>query len=277
MSLIKACIQRAGNGLHQPGLLRIARHLGLEFPNNAAYDALLKAIALQVSDNDEEFAELVLKMSKRTLKTMKELVDDPFFELAFDMLNDDDKMEFPDIGEELHKKRVRHRQAHDREERKRRKMAAPRRPAPPPGPGGGVLPPLPPPEPQPPPPPPPPPEAAPLPQRRARTPVGVPWGRDFIIAETTRHGEVIAVTATCNYHTAAGKRCNKWCTVGGVNQHGEEVDVAAAEHRIKEWCVRGYDIPDGPDAVGRHMKPMPRKWRASELRPLDRLEQSIRI
>ena len=59
---------------------------------------------------------------------MKELVDDPFFEFAFDMLNDDDKMEFPDVGEEIHRKRVRHRQAHDREQNKRRRMAAPRLP-----------------------------------------------------------------------------------------------------------------------------------------------------
>ena len=41
MSLIKACIQRLGNGLHQQDLLRLARHLalaptqGLEFQNNA--------------------------------------------------------------------------------------------------------------------------------------------------------------------------------------------------------------------------------------------------
>ena len=50
MSLIKACIQRPGNGLHQQDLLRLARHLalaptqGLEFQNNAAHDDLLKAI-----------------------------------------------------------------------------------------------------------------------------------------------------------------------------------------------------------------------------------------
>ena len=103
-----------------------------------------------------------------TLKTMKELVDDPFFEFTFEMLNDDDKMEFPDIGEEIHKKRVRHRQAHDREQNKRRKMAAPRQPVRLPV-TGGVGPPAPAPlPPGPDPAPPPVPRAPPLPPRGAR-------------------------------------------------------------------------------------------------------------
>ena len=282
MSLIKACIQRAGNGLHLQDLLRLARHLGLAFPDNAEHDTVLKAIALHVSDNDENFAELVLQMSKVSLKTMKELTDDPFFELAYDMLNDDDKNEFPDVGEELQKKRVRHRQAHDREERKRRKMAAPRHPPPlpAPGPGGGGPsgPPLPDPAPAPAPAPKPAPapahpKAAPLPPRRA-TPIGpggTPWGPDFVIAETTRHGEVVAVTVTCNVHKCAGTRCNKWITIG------ESMDIAAAEHRIKEWCVRGYDIPDDADGVKTHMKASclsrPRNWKDSDLRPLAQLEE----
>ena len=194
------------------------------------------------------------------------------------MLNDDDKNEFPDVGEELQKKRVRHRQAHDREERKRRKMAAPRHPPPlpAPGPGGGGPsgPPLPDPAPAPAPAPKPAPapahpKAAPLPPRRA-TPIGpggTPWGPDFVIAETTRHGEVVAVTVTCNVHKCAGTRCNKWITIG------ESMDIAAAEHRIKEWCVRGYDIADDADGVKTHMKPRPRNWKDSDLRPLAQLEE----
>ena len=85
MPLIKACIQRPGNGLHQQDLLRLARHLalaptqGLEFPDNAAYDDLLKAIALNVSDNDNEFADFVLKMSKKTLKNNEGACGRPIF------------------------------------------------------------------------------------------------------------------------------------------------------------------------------------------------------
>ena len=275
MSLIKACIQRAGNGLHVQDLLRLARHLGLAFPNNAAHDTVLKAIALHVSDNDEEFAELVLKMSKKSLKTMQQLAEDPFFEVAFEMLNDDDKAEFPDVGEELQKKRRKHRQAHDREQAKRRKMAAPRQPPPLPAPGGaGPPPPVPEPEPAPAPEPAPgAPRAAPLLPRRARGPVGIPWGRgDFVIAETTRFGEVTAVTVTCNYHKCEGRRCNKWISIGGENRSGEFMDIAAAEHRIKEWCVRGYDIADDDKGVTNHMKPMPRNWKETDLRPLAELE-----
>ena len=56
----------------------------------------------------------------------------------------------------------------------------------------------------------------------------------------------------------------------------EDMDIDAAEHRIKEWCVRGYDIRDGENAVKDHMKPRPRNWRASDLRPLETLEGLIR-
>ena len=102
------------------------------------------------------------------------------------------------------------------------------------------------------------------------------WARDFLIAETTRDGVIQAVTVTCNLHTCEGRRCNKWVGVGGTNSHGEDMDIAAAEHRIKEWCVRGYDIQDGECAVKEHMKPRPRNWRASDLRPLETLEGLIR-
>ena len=77
MSLIKACIQRPGNCLHQQDLLRLARHLalapthGLEFQNNAAHDDLLKAIALNVSDNDYEFADAKTALTNATGVTKK--------------------------------------------------------------------------------------------------------------------------------------------------------------------------------------------------------------
>ena len=88
--------------------------------------------------------------------------------------------------------------------------------------------------------------------------------------ETTRDGVAVAVTVTCNYHTCEGRRCNKWITLA------EHMDIDAAEHRIKEWCVRGYDIRDGENAVKDHMKPRPRNWRASDLRPLETLEGLMR-
>ena len=295
MSLIKACIQPAGHGLNQVDLVRLATHLGLPCEANSDYHDLLRAIALHVSDNDTEFAELVMKMDKTTQKTVNELIEDPFFELAFDMMNDDDKGEHPEVGEALHKKRAKHREAHDREERKRQKMArgsgTPRQPAASPGrpaagsgspaPTGGPATPAPGPEPilapaqenpaaEA--------EAAPKAkakpkakavavQRLPRGAAGMPWGNDFVIAETTRYGEVAAVTVTCLCHTADGKRCNKWVSVG------PGMDIASAEHRIKEWCIRGYDIDDEPGGCAEHMKPRPRYWPDSELRPLETLER----
>ena len=286
ISLIKACIQRAGHGLNQVDLVRLARHLGLPCEANSAYDELLRAIAVDVSGNDNEFVELVMKMDKTTKKTVSELIEDPFFELAFDLMNDDDKGEFPEVGEQLHKKRAKHREAHDREERKRKKMAqgsgTPRRP--PASPGRPATPsPAPAPNPAPDPRPDPDPaatrdnpaakakakakaKAVPA-QRLPKGAVGVPWGSDFVIAETTLHGEVRAVTCTCKCHTADGERCSKWVTVG------LKMSIAAAEHRIKEWCIRGYDIPDTPGGRKTHMKPRPFYWPDSELRPLEELER----
>ena len=115
-------------------------------------------------------------------------------------------------------------------------------------------------------------KASPAAKAKARLPrgaAGIPWGRDFVIAETTKYGEPVAVTATCKCHTFDGKRCNKWVTLG------PEMDLASAEHRIKEWCIRGYDLPDIEGGCKLHMKPRPRNWKDSNLRPLADLERLL--
>ena len=58
--------------------MRLARHLGLPREANSAYDELLRAIAVDVSGNDTDFVELVMKMDKTTKKTVSELIEDPF-------------------------------------------------------------------------------------------------------------------------------------------------------------------------------------------------------
>ena len=108
--------------------------------------------------------------------------------------------------------------------------------------------------------------------RRPREPQGAAWGRDFVLADAMRGPSLIAVSATCLLHQAEGLRCNKWCQLSGT------IDRDEAERRIKEWCVRGYAVPDGVGARNEHMKPRQQisKWPMTEVRPNDVLERLIR-
>ena len=126
-------------------------------------------------------------------------------------------------------------------------------------------------------------EVAPIPQRQVRVgrgerePRGIPWGRErhgrppFVIARTHADGLLKAITVTCNLHHVDG-RCNKSLSLG---VHFTE---AEAVHRIKEWCVRGMQIPDGAGAKQRHMDPAncnPRLMGAEDLRSLEELEAAV--
>ena len=98
---------------------------------------------------------------------------------------------------------------------------------------------------------------------RVRNPdtVGVPWGRWFTIARTRRFGELTAMTVTCKFHRLEG-RCNQWLSLG------DSMSEADAEHRIKEWCVRGLDIPDEAGARARHMDIKARRFKDDEIRSI---------
>ena len=88
----------------------------------------------------------------------------------------------------------------------------------------------------------------------ARVPRGELWGRGrFVLARAYRHGQLQSVTVTCLLHTHAD-RCNNNLSLG---VEFSEADCLA---RIKEWCVRGFAIPDGIGARDVHMASNPRRY-----------------
>ena len=98
---------------------------------------------------------------------------------------------------------------------------------------------------------------------------GQPWGRGrFILARTHRAGELQAVTVTCLLHTSENGRCNKNLNLGVI------FSEADATRRIKEWCVRGLDIPAADGAREIHMsgRGRPRLYSDAELRSEAELE-----
>ena len=118
-------------------------------------------------------------------------------------------------------------------------------------------------------------EDAPIMDFMRRSKVGVPWGRAWVLADTTKYGLLISKTATCLLHRCEGKRCNKWISIS------DALDADGAEHRLKEWAIRGKDIPDGPGARDRHMNPpntsAPRTWKLEDLRSVAELDTSAML
>jgi len=91
--------------------------------------------------------------------------------------------------------------------------------------------------------------------------------RTHPIAPAYRDGVKSAITATCHLHTVEGRRCNKNLTLG------PHLDVEQATLLIKEWCVRGFLIPDGDEARIGHMTTWgPRNFAPDEVRSLAELD-----
>ena len=265
----------------------------------------------KVSDDNADFVSQVhIAEEELAQKGVATLLQDPVFEAAYGEMPEDDKLEFPEIRQEIRKGRVR-RHIADRVvqavQRKRRQggLPLPKRrvrarregssPAVTPGPmaplpaasAAGAPSAAPPPQVAAPPvgapsadPPPevaaPPvgaPGAAPLPEVEApmleRIPRGQQWGRGrFVIARTHRSGELHAITVTCLLHSTENARCNKNVNLGDIFSEAE------ATQRIKEWCVRGLDIPAGDGAREMHMheRGRPRFYSSDELRSVADLE-----
>jgi hypothetical protein len=94
-----------------------------------------------------------------------------------------------------------------------------------------------------------------------RLPRGNLWGRHgkFVLARTHRSGTLEAITVTCLVHSQ-GERCNKSLTLG------PDLTEQDAVARIKEWCIRGLQIPDSVGARTTHMAIHPRRFKDSEVR-----------
>jgi hypothetical protein len=92
---------------------------------------------------------------------------------------------------------------------------------------------------------------------------GQPWAKGrFILARTHRAGELHAVTVTCLLHGSENARCNKNLNMGSTFSEAE------ATRRIKEWCIRGLDIPaaDGAREIHMYGRGKPRAYSDAELR-----------
>ena len=258
-------------------------------PHRSARPEILRALTEVIFPGDEAASERILAQDAATVKNpVAVLLQDPLFEAAFVDMDNDEKFEFGEVREEQTRSKVARQLAvrqggvkrarngrplrrrrggrGGREENAEHAQEAPREEA-------EDAPPQPAPAP-PPPPPPPPPDAAqehPLLQRRVRgngrVARRISWGTHFDIAPAYRDGVKSAITVTCYVHTVEGGRCNKSLTLG-PNLNEEQ-----ATHFIKEWCVRGFLIPDGDGARLGHMTTWdPRIFAPDEVRSLAELD-----
>ena len=78
-------------------LLRLAGHCGMEGDASCTREFLLDSLANNFSPGDSGYAEAV-KSSARS-EAIRQLVDDPLFDAAYDAVDDDDKREFPEVRE----------------------------------------------------------------------------------------------------------------------------------------------------------------------------------
>jgi hypothetical protein len=293
--LLKACLRSRRHSLLRPDLVRLAHLYGVDIVSNNK--ALLRALALAVSDNDVDFADLVSAVNaERDVADL--LVDDPLFEAAFADLDWENQEEFHEVKKALDaakKKRRLSSLKYDnlKEETKKRKAAKqggalrkrrrfkkrparmsadpplpimppePAPPTPPLPPPEPIMPPLPimPPEPAPPPPPPPP---------AARGTRGEPFGIHEVFMLAPVHprafaGVMSAWSATCSLHTADGARCNKSINIT------DGLSELEAKYRIMQWCVEGGAIENRPGGKRQHMAIKPRNF--VELLPLEELTE----
>ena len=88
------------------------------------------------------------------------------------------------------------------------------------------------------------------------------------MAPVYSRGVFTAWSATCNLHVASGERCNKNLNLGTTYSSEE------ARRRIQEWCLRGLDIADGPEARGHHMEDNPRWYAPAVVRSAESLEEA---
>ena len=293
--LLEWCLRYNTASLSLDLLQQLADFLQLEGARRDRRQDLLLALVAHVFEGREERGEVEriieqAAIAADTKKSVSLLLQDPFFEAAWEDMPHDEQFEFPEVREEKRRGRVRRHMERLRtqmgQRRKRRaRVVAAEAAAPGAAPGERNVAP----EGNPP--------AAvpaivlapaqdegPAPKRPCRRPDGpliprgMPWGRVidgrpcFVIARTHERGELKAITVTCHLHRADGQRCNKSLTLGS---HFTE---AEATLRIKEWCVAGMVLADEPGARQAHMDPMfcnPRTMPVSELRRDEVLEALV--
>ena len=103
-----------------------------------------------------------------------------------------------------------------------------------------------------------------------RLPRGEPWaGGRFALARNPRSSGSSAITVTCMLHRH-GDRCNN------TPQVGPRLSEADCYRRVKEWCLRGLAIPDGPGARDMHVGDLPRHYADVDVRSAEELTRVAR-
>jgi hypothetical protein len=101
-----------------------------------------------------------------------------------------------------------------------------------------------------------------------RVPRAEPWaGGRFALARAPRSSGPSAIALTCVLHRH-GDRCNNNLNIGA------RLNEAECYRRVKEWCLRGLAIPDGPGAREMHMAELPRQYADVEVRSAEELERA---
>ena len=284
--LLKAALRKKHN-LHFDDLLRLLPAYGLSAESDdPSRKDLLRQLALHVGD--EAFAEAALMIDTAAeKKPVTLLTEDPLFNLAYDEMDPEDQQEFKEIPDARQRgkvrkcmdavkaqvaKRARRETAKAKAKAKPKAKAEARPPpvedvpptvsAPPPPVAAPPLEPVPvaaPPAAAAVPPPLPPAAPAPLGPRDDRA---LPWGTSWVLAEVHPHGVFKAWSARCFLH---GGNCNKTLNMG--HQFTQE----EAKLRIQEWCIRGLDIAEGPNARTDHMDMKPRVFLGAEVRSSEEL------
>ena len=106
--LVRASLSKVSTQLSHDDLVRLARRLTLDLGSQDSRNDLLIGIALHVSNNNHEFANSVAQASSEE-QGCNLLAQDPWVEKMFGELDEDDKREFQDVGDEIRKQRIKHR------------------------------------------------------------------------------------------------------------------------------------------------------------------------
>jgi hypothetical protein len=87
---------------------------------------------------------------------------------------------------------------------------------------------------------------------------GEPFGPNFVLAGVLFHGELKSWSCRCFLHTKDDRVCNKTLSMG------ETFTPDQAKHRIMQWCVEGFAIPDVPGPKTQHTT---KYFRLGRIRP----------
>ena len=94
------------------------------------------------------------------------------------------------------------------------------------------------------------------------------WG-PFTLAPHCSHGVVKAYSVACHLHHGEGPRCSKMLRFDSV------LPMRESKRRIKQWCLGGFGIPDGPGAKAAHMSDNPRLYLKSDVPAEDVLDLQL--